>query len=163
MKAGDCENSTVPGLRAHQSFSFLVRSSCFTSFGAGSALIHLYTLPYSSQIMILLENRDRLAQVWCPVRDHLRWLLTHFPHNQQLTERAVVAIIRIAHRNLFRLAQHPSHAMHHHHHPPLFGGSELTTNLHRLQIPNKSVVIVVEEEQLQMGTTEGLKIILKNS
>ncbi|KAL3081918.1 hypothetical protein niasHT_037096 [Heterodera trifolii] len=55
---------------------------------------------------IVLENRDRLAQVWSPVRDHLRTLLSHFPHNQQLMERAVVSIVRIANRNLFRLGQH---------------------------------------------------------
>jgi hypothetical protein len=61
-------------------------------------------------VNIVLENRDRLAQVWSLVRDHLRWLLTHFPQNEQLMERVVVSIIRIANRNLFRLvSQQQSH------------------------------------------------------
>nr|CAD2195495.1 unnamed protein product [Meloidogyne enterolobii] len=67
------------------------------------ALIFLLEL----MINIVLENRDRLAQVWPLVRDHLQWLLSpDFAQNKQITERSIIALIRIANRNLFRLG-HP--------------------------------------------------------
>uniref|UniRef100_A0A914I2R9 GBF1-like tetratricopeptide repeats domain-containing protein n=1 Tax=Globodera rostochiensis TaxID=31243 RepID=A0A914I2R9_GLORO len=119
---------------------------------------------------IVLENRDRLAQVWSPVRDHLRTLLSHFPHNQQLVERAVIAIIRIANRNLFRLGQHPP-AMALSSQPSSAVGSvqtqpsEMPTNLRRQKpsqgIPGqtKSVVIVVDpmddQKQQRVEGTKG--------
>lgn len=111
------------------------------------------------KVNIVVENRDRLGQVWSLVRDHLRWVLTHFPQNQQLMERAVVAIIRITNRNLFRLRQQQQQQ-----YSPILSATKVssckstgeTANCSHVgrsttatsAAPN-SVVIVVEEEQGQ--------------
>lgn len=107
----------------------------------------------------MLENRDRLAQVWPLVRDHLHWLLTHFPQNQQLMERAIVAIIRIANRNLFRLG-HPQVQQQQQHSPISTQQSDPASkrNVQPNEQPaaaiglgggairTKSIVIVIEED-----------------
>ncbi|KAL7079461.1 hypothetical protein ACQ4LE_001628 [Meloidogyne hapla] len=100
------------------------------------ALIFLLEL----MISIVLENRDRLAQVWPLVRDHLQWLLSaDFAQNKQITERSIIALIRIANRNLFRLG-HPQQLVKA---PPPAPRTALT----------KSVVIVVEDELIQQENT----------
>ncbi|KAF7635614.1 hypothetical protein Mgra_00005003 [Meloidogyne graminicola] len=97
------------------------------------ALIFLLEL----MISIVLENRDRLAQVWPLVRDHLQWLLSpDFAQNKQITERAIIALIRMANRNLFRLG-HPQQQV------------KITSPPSTRTTLTKSVVIVVEDEQLQ--------------
>ncbi|WKY01718.1 hypothetical protein Q1695_015600 [Nippostrongylus brasiliensis] len=54
-------------------------------------------------VTICLENKDRLSLVWPMVRNHLEWLLsTRFGRSPLLVERAVVGLLRIANRNLFR-------------------------------------------------------------
>ncbi|VDL76122.1 unnamed protein product [Nippostrongylus brasiliensis] len=54
-------------------------------------------------VTICLENKDRLSLVWPMVRSHLEWLLsTRFGRSPLLVERAVVGLLRIANRNLFR-------------------------------------------------------------
>uniref|UniRef100_A0A914MA94 Uncharacterized protein n=1 Tax=Meloidogyne incognita TaxID=6306 RepID=A0A914MA94_MELIC len=93
-------------------------------------------------INIVLENRDRLAQVWPLVRDHLQWLLSpDFAQNKQITERSIIALIRIANRNLFRLG-HPQQNVKIPPLPPPLPSAPRTTL-------TKSVVIVVEDEQTQ--------------
>jgi hypothetical protein len=53
---------------------------------------------------VVLENKDRLALVWPTVNRHLQFLLSrHFGRNPFIVERAVVSILRIVNRNLFRL------------------------------------------------------------
>nr|CAD2196009.1 unnamed protein product [Meloidogyne enterolobii] len=101
------------------------------------ALIFLLEL----MINIVLENRDRLAQVWPLVRDHLQWLLSpDFAQNKQITERSIIALIRIANRNLFRLG-HPQQNVKTPPPPPLPSAPRTALT--------KSVVIVVEDEQTQ--------------
>uniref|UniRef100_A0A914L6Q6 Uncharacterized protein n=1 Tax=Meloidogyne incognita TaxID=6306 RepID=A0A914L6Q6_MELIC len=93
-------------------------------------------------IDIVLENRDRLAQVWPLVRDHLQWLLSpDFAQNKQITERSIIALIRIANRNLFRLG-HPQQNVKTPLSPPPLPSAPRTAL-------TKSVVIVVEDEQTQ--------------
>ncbi|CAI5445758.1 unnamed protein product [Caenorhabditis angaria] len=54
-------------------------------------------------ISITLENKDRLSLVWPHVRRHLEWLLSsRFGRCPVLVERAVVGLLRVANRNLFR-------------------------------------------------------------
>ncbi|KAK5985546.1 SEC7 domain-containing protein [Trichostrongylus colubriformis] len=54
-------------------------------------------------VTICLENKDRLSLVWPMVRRHLEWLLSaRFGRSPLLVERAVVGLLRIANRNLFR-------------------------------------------------------------
>ncbi|XGW13828.1 hypothetical protein V3C99_000264 [Haemonchus contortus] len=54
-------------------------------------------------VTICLENKDRLSLVWPTVRRHLEWLLSaRFGRSPLLVERAVVGLLRIANRNLFR-------------------------------------------------------------
>ncbi|KAL6725184.1 hypothetical protein Aduo_007256 [Ancylostoma duodenale] len=54
-------------------------------------------------VTICLENKDRLSLIWLTVRRHLEWLLsTRFGRSPVLVERAVVGLLRIANRNLFR-------------------------------------------------------------
>ncbi|PAV79155.1 hypothetical protein WR25_16601 isoform J [Diploscapter pachys] len=54
-------------------------------------------------ISITLENKDRLSLVWPVVRRHLEWLLSaKFGRCPVLVERAVVGLLRVANRNLFR-------------------------------------------------------------
>ncbi|CAK5113997.1 unnamed protein product [Meloidogyne enterolobii] len=102
------------------------------------ALIFLLEL----MINIVLENRDRLAQVWPLVRDHLQWLLSpDFAQNKQITERSIIALIRIANRNLFRLG-HPQQNVKTPPPPPTLPSAPRTAL-------TKSVVIVVEDEQTQ--------------
>uniref|UniRef100_A0A915LUS1 GBF1-like tetratricopeptide repeats domain-containing protein n=1 Tax=Meloidogyne javanica TaxID=6303 RepID=A0A915LUS1_MELJA len=102
------------------------------------ALIFLLEL----MINIVLENRDRLAQVWPLVRDHLQWLLSpDFAQNKQITERSIIALIRIANRNLFRLG-HPQQNVKTPPPPPPLPSAPRTAL-------TKSVVIVVEDEQTQ--------------
>jgi len=53
---------------------------------------------------VVLENKDRLVLVWPTVNRHLQFLLSsHFGRNPFIVERAVVSILRIVNRNLFRL------------------------------------------------------------
>lgn len=54
-------------------------------------------------VSIVLENKDRLSQIWSSVKQHLQWLLTSFGRNPFIVERAVVGLLRIANRNLYRL------------------------------------------------------------
>lgn len=54
-------------------------------------------------VNIAQENKDRLSQIWPSVKRHLQWLLTSFGKNPHVVERAVVGLLRIANRNLFRL------------------------------------------------------------
>uniref|UniRef100_A0A915DUN0 SEC7 domain-containing protein n=1 Tax=Ditylenchus dipsaci TaxID=166011 RepID=A0A915DUN0_9BILA len=54
-------------------------------------------------ISIVLENKDRLMQTWPIVRRHLHYLLSRFGRNPMIAERAVVGLLRVANRNLFRL------------------------------------------------------------
>ncbi|CAD6200037.1 unnamed protein product, partial [Caenorhabditis auriculariae] len=54
-------------------------------------------------VSISIENKDRLSVVWGPVRRHLEWLLSSsFGRCPVLVERAVVGLLRVANRNLFR-------------------------------------------------------------
>ncbi|VDK81147.1 unnamed protein product [Cylicostephanus goldi] len=54
-------------------------------------------------VTICLENKDRLSLIWVTVRRHLEWLLSaRFGRSPLLVERAVVGLLRIANRNLFR-------------------------------------------------------------
>lgn len=54
-------------------------------------------------VSITLENKDRLPLVWPHVRRHLEWLLSpRFGRCPVLVERAVVGLLRVANRNLFR-------------------------------------------------------------
>uniref|UniRef100_A0A158P6M8 SEC7 domain-containing protein n=1 Tax=Angiostrongylus cantonensis TaxID=6313 RepID=A0A158P6M8_ANGCA len=54
-------------------------------------------------VTICLENKDRLSLVWPVIRRHLQWLLSsRFGRSPVLVERAVVGLLRIANRNLFR-------------------------------------------------------------
>lgn len=54
-------------------------------------------------VAITLENKDRLPLVWPHVRRHLEWLLSpRFGRCPVLVERAVVGLLRVANRNLFR-------------------------------------------------------------
>lgn len=54
-------------------------------------------------ISIVLENKDRLLQMWPMVTRHIHYLLSTFGQNPLIAERAVVGLLRIANRNLFRL------------------------------------------------------------
>ncbi|VDN26001.1 unnamed protein product [Gongylonema pulchrum] len=54
-------------------------------------------------VSIALENKDRLALIWPPIKQHLQWLMSSFGRNPLIVERAVVGLLRIANRNLFRL------------------------------------------------------------
>ncbi|CAI2349165.1 unnamed protein product [Caenorhabditis sp. 36 PRJEB53466] len=54
-------------------------------------------------VSITLENKDRLPLVWPHVRRHIEWLLSpRFGRCPVLVERAVVGLLRVANRNLFR-------------------------------------------------------------
>uniref|UniRef100_A0A8R1E4Q5 GBF1-like tetratricopeptide repeats domain-containing protein n=1 Tax=Caenorhabditis japonica TaxID=281687 RepID=A0A8R1E4Q5_CAEJA len=54
-------------------------------------------------VAITLENKDRLPLVWPHVRQHIEWLYSpRFGRCQVLVERAVVGLLRVANRNLFR-------------------------------------------------------------
>ncbi|KAJ1370138.1 G-box binding factor [Parelaphostrongylus tenuis] len=54
-------------------------------------------------VTICLENKDRLSLVWPLIRRHLEWLLSaRFGRSPVLVERAVVGLLRVANRNLFR-------------------------------------------------------------
>lgn len=53
-------------------------------------------------ISVVLENRDRLCQVWPDVKAHLHFILSSFDHNQMLTERTIVGLLRVANAILFR-------------------------------------------------------------
>lgn len=52
---------------------------------------------------IALENKDRLSQIWAPVKQHLQWFMSNFGQNPLVVERAVVGLLRIANRNLYHL------------------------------------------------------------
>uniref|UniRef100_A0AAF5PR72 SEC7 domain-containing protein n=1 Tax=Wuchereria bancrofti TaxID=6293 RepID=A0AAF5PR72_WUCBA len=54
-------------------------------------------------ISIALENKDRLSQIWTPIKQHLKWIMTSFGRNPLIVERAVVGLLRIANRNLYHL------------------------------------------------------------
>lgn len=54
-------------------------------------------------VSIALENKDRLALIWPSIKQHLQWLMGDFGRNPLIVERAVVGLLRIANRNLFRL------------------------------------------------------------
>uniref|UniRef100_A0A915PSH7 Telomere-associated protein Rif1 N-terminal domain-containing protein n=1 Tax=Setaria digitata TaxID=48799 RepID=A0A915PSH7_9BILA len=54
-------------------------------------------------VSIALENKDRLSQIWTPIKQHLQWLMSSFGRNPLVVERAVVGLLRIANRNLYRL------------------------------------------------------------
>ncbi|VDK21666.1 unnamed protein product [Anisakis simplex] len=54
-------------------------------------------------VSITLENKDRLSQIWPSVQHHLQWIMSTFGRNPVLVERAVVGLLRLANRNLFRL------------------------------------------------------------
>lgn len=54
-------------------------------------------------ISIVLENKDRLLQMWPTVTSHIHYLLSTFGQNPFIAERAVVGLLRVANRNLFRL------------------------------------------------------------
>ncbi|CAB3401302.1 unnamed protein product [Caenorhabditis bovis] len=54
-------------------------------------------------VSIALENKDRLPDLWPRVKQHLEWLFSpKFGKCPVLVERAVVGLLRIANRNLFR-------------------------------------------------------------
>lgn len=55
-----------------------------------------------SIISICIENRDRLVPYWRTIRTHMFSLLSEFPENSFLIERAVVGLIRLAARLLLR-------------------------------------------------------------
>ena len=72
----------------------------------------------------------------------MQWLLSpDFAQNKQITERSIIALIRIANRNLFRLG-HPQQNVKIPPLPPPLPSAPRTTL-------TKSVVIVVEDEQTQ--------------
>lgn len=52
-------------------------------------------------ISIVLENRDRLIQLWPEVKSHLHFLLSSFDHNPLISERATIGLLRVASKNLF--------------------------------------------------------------
>uniref|UniRef100_A0A8R1Y720 SEC7 domain-containing protein n=1 Tax=Onchocerca volvulus TaxID=6282 RepID=A0A8R1Y720_ONCVO len=54
-------------------------------------------------VSIALENKDRLSQIWTPIKQHLQWLMSNFGQNPLIVERAVVGLLRIANRNLYHL------------------------------------------------------------
>ncbi|VBB28394.1 unnamed protein product [Acanthocheilonema viteae] len=54
-------------------------------------------------VSIALENKDRLFQIWTPIKQHLQWLMSNFGRNPLIVERAVVGLLRIANRNLYHL------------------------------------------------------------
>lgn len=54
-------------------------------------------------VSIALENKDRLFQIWTPIKQHLQWLMNNFGRNPLIVERAVVGLLRIANRNLYHL------------------------------------------------------------
>uniref|UniRef100_A0A915C108 SEC7 domain-containing protein n=2 Tax=Parascaris univalens TaxID=6257 RepID=A0A915C108_PARUN len=54
-------------------------------------------------VSITLENKDRLSQIWPSVQHHLQWIMSTFGRNPLLVERAVVGLLRLTNRNLFRL------------------------------------------------------------
>ncbi|KAM3724305.1 Golgi-specific brefeldin A-resistance guanine nucleotide exchange factor [Dirofilaria immitis] len=54
-------------------------------------------------VSIALENKDRLSQIWTPIKQHLQWLMSNFGRNPLVVERAVVGLLRIANRNLYHL------------------------------------------------------------
>uniref|UniRef100_A0A0K0G494 SEC7 domain-containing protein n=1 Tax=Strongyloides venezuelensis TaxID=75913 RepID=A0A0K0G494_STRVS len=54
-------------------------------------------------ISISLENKDRLGSIWHSVKRHIEWLLNTFGKNTFIVERAIVGLLRIANRNLYRL------------------------------------------------------------
>lgn len=58
-------------------------------------------------ISIVLENRDRLIQLWPEVKSHLHFLLSSFDHNPLISERATIGLLRVASKNLFRLNDDP--------------------------------------------------------
>ena len=71
----------------------------------------------------------------------MQWLLSpDFAQNKQITERSIIALIRIANRNLFRLG-HPQQNVKTPPPPPLPSAPRTALT--------KSVVIVVEDEQTQ--------------
>lgn len=54
-------------------------------------------------ISIALENKDRLSLIWPTIKSHLQWLLSEFGKNPLIVERAVVGLLRVANRTLFRV------------------------------------------------------------
>jgi hypothetical protein len=54
-------------------------------------------------ISIALENKDRLSLIWPIVKRHLQWLLSEFGKNPSIVERAVIGLLRVANRTLFRV------------------------------------------------------------
>nr|CDP93601.1 BMA-GBF-1, isoform g [Brugia malayi] len=54
-------------------------------------------------ISTALENKDRLSQIWTPIKQHLKWIMSSFGQNPLIVERAVVGLLRIANRNLYHL------------------------------------------------------------
>ncbi|CEF66676.1 Golgi-specific brefeldin A-resistance guanine nucleotide exchange factor 1 [Strongyloides ratti] len=54
-------------------------------------------------ISVTLENKDRLTSIWHLVKRHIEWLLNTFGKNTFIVERAIVGLLRIANRNLYRL------------------------------------------------------------
>uniref|UniRef100_A0A0N5A190 SEC7 domain-containing protein n=1 Tax=Parastrongyloides trichosuri TaxID=131310 RepID=A0A0N5A190_PARTI len=54
-------------------------------------------------ISVALENKDRLTSIWHLIKRHIEWLLNTFGKNTFIVERAIVGLIRIANRNLYRL------------------------------------------------------------
>ncbi|CAJ0942083.1 unnamed protein product, partial [Mesorhabditis belari] len=61
-------------------------------------VFHLETI-----VNITQENKDRISMVWPVLRRHIDWLLSkRFGKNPLLVERAVVGLLRVINRNLFR-------------------------------------------------------------
>lgn len=52
-------------------------------------------------ISIVLENRDRLIQLWPEVKSHFHFLLSSFDYNPLISERATIGLLRVASRTLF--------------------------------------------------------------
>uniref|UniRef100_A0A914VU46 SEC7 domain-containing protein n=2 Tax=Plectus sambesii TaxID=2011161 RepID=A0A914VU46_9BILA len=85
-----------------QSSSAVVQSS---SVGVNSAVEDALVFYMELMISIALENKDRLPLFWSVVNRHIQWLLTSFVRSPFVIERAVVGLLRLTNRNLFRLKE----------------------------------------------------------
>uniref|UniRef100_A0A7E4ZYQ2 SEC7 domain-containing protein n=1 Tax=Panagrellus redivivus TaxID=6233 RepID=A0A7E4ZYQ2_PANRE len=54
-------------------------------------------------VNVVIENKDRLSRVWEKVRAQFEFLISSFGRNTRIPQRAVVGLLRITNRNLFRI------------------------------------------------------------
>uniref|UniRef100_A0AC35TM01 SEC7 domain-containing protein n=1 Tax=Rhabditophanes sp. KR3021 TaxID=114890 RepID=A0AC35TM01_9BILA len=62
-------------------------------------------LLFEIMISVMLENKDRPAEYWPLLSRHIEWILNKLARNSLIVERAVIGLIRIANRNLYRLQE----------------------------------------------------------